>query len=168
MQPPSIRQTQIDQEIQPQIKRTYTIREYLDFDDILFHFRNMHPDLIAEYGFRFFTSLMIVHFNFRSTSSSLCTPERALELLHYMLDPVPEDADEQTKYRYPFLACEILSDEITQSKNILMNEPCLSLLFSTLERPEPIPAPQAPYICRVFHELLCHHSDEVLFLNIVS
>ena len=78
-----------------------------------------------------------------------------------MLDPAPPDSGEKEQYRYPYIACEVLSSEITQSKNVLMNERCLSLLFSAMESQQILQAPRAPYISKVFHELLCHHGNEV-------
>ena len=51
MQTPSKRKSASDQDRQSQTKHKYSIKEYLDFDNILYHFHNLHPDVIAEFAF---------------------------------------------------------------------------------------------------------------------
>lgn len=82
-------------------------------------------------------------------------------MVMYLVSDQPPNAGDSIKYRYPFIASEVLSDESTQIRNVLMTEQCMNLLFNFIEKPGHIPSLYAHHICRVFHSLFCHNGEKV-------
>lgn len=66
-----------------------TIEQLLDDDNIISEFKSLNPKLL-EY----------------------CTDERIKQLMQYILIEPPEDADKARGYKYPFVACEILTADL--------------------------------------------------------
>jgi hypothetical protein len=104
--------------------------------------------------------------------NSFCAPDNLIALLHYLVDPVPADADSQRRYRNPYVSSEMLVEDIPQVREALMDPQCLELLFGFIERPEAIEPLYARNVCRVFHNMLCQFGKEVcssccLYVNMV-
>ncbi|KAH7827412.1 putative serine/threonine-protein phosphatase 6 regulatory subunit 3 [Monocercomonoides exilis] len=92
----------------------------------------------------------------------LTLPEVSLQLLHYMVDEAKNAKDDNERYKYPYLASEILAEDQASLRKALMSQQCLDLIFSFLEREEPIQPLYAHHVCRVFHNLLCQFGTTLI------
>jgi len=93
----------------------------------------------------------------------LTEPATLLKLFEYITKDPPDDADPKRRFKYPFLACEILSSEIWQiTEAIFRDESLLDVLFSFLDKEGPLNPLLASYTSRVAIVLLARRTAEVL------
>ncbi|XVE79766.1 hypothetical protein DITRI_Ditri14bG0082900 [Diplodiscus trichospermus] len=72
------------------------------------------------------------------------------QLLRYVIEEPPEDADSKRAFKFPFIACEIFTCEIDVIlKTLAEEEELMNLLFSFLEPNRPHSALLAGYFCKV-------------------
>ncbi|XP_047942201.1 serine/threonine-protein phosphatase 6 regulatory subunit 3-like isoform X2 [Salvia hispanica] len=72
------------------------------------------------------------------------------QLLHYIVEEPPEDADNKRTFKFPFIACEIFTCEIDVILKMLVDEEeLMNLLFSFLEPDRYHSAPLAGYFSKV-------------------
>ncbi|XWS28972.1 hypothetical protein CRYUN_Cryun25bG0116900 [Craigia yunnanensis] len=72
------------------------------------------------------------------------------QLLRYVVEEPPEDADSKRAFKFPFIACEIFTCEIDVIlKTVVEEEELMSLLFSFLEPNRPHSVLLAGYFSRV-------------------
>lgn len=63
---------------------------------------------------------------------------RVEQLLRYIIEPAPEEAEKKRTFKFPFVACEIFTCEVDiLSRNLLEDEELLNLLFSFLSPDHP-------------------------------
>ncbi|KAG5179850.1 hypothetical protein JKP88DRAFT_325942 [Tribonema minus] len=66
----------------------------------------------------------------------LCRPETVTELLSYLADPIPADASDARRYKYPYMACEIVCCEVDRVLAAIAEQPShLAQLLSMLDQP---------------------------------
>ncbi|KAL0436427.1 UNVERIFIED_CONTAM: Homeobox-leucine zipper protein REVOLUTA [Sesamum radiatum] len=93
-------------------KETFTLEELLDEEEIIQECKALNSRLI----------------NF------LRDRAQVEQLLHYIIDEPPEDADSKRTFKFPFVACEIFTCEIDVIlKTLVEEEELMDLLFSFLE-----------------------------------
>ncbi|XP_011089292.1 serine/threonine-protein phosphatase 6 regulatory subunit 3 isoform X1 [Sesamum indicum] len=93
-------------------KETFTLEELLDEEEIIQECKALNSRLI----------------NF------LRDRAQVEQLLHYIIDDPPEDADSKRTFKFPFVACEIFTCEIDVIlKTLVEEEELMDLLFSFLE-----------------------------------
>ncbi|CAL8999539.1 unnamed protein product [Prunus brigantina] len=72
------------------------------------------------------------------------------QLLHYIVDEPPEDAESKRAFKFPFIACEVFTCEIDVIfKTLVDEEELMNLLFSFLEPNRPHSALLAGYFSKV-------------------
>ncbi|KAL5998359.1 hypothetical protein ACLOJK_009299 [Asimina triloba] len=72
------------------------------------------------------------------------------QLLHYIVEESPEDAESKQSFKFPFIACEIFTCEIDVIlKTLVEDEELMNLLFSFLEPNRPHSALLAGYFSKV-------------------
>lgn len=72
------------------------------------------------------------------------------QLLHYIVEEAPEDAEKKRIFRFPFVACEIFTCEVDViMKTLVENEDLMDLLFSYLKPDRPHGTLLAGYFCKV-------------------
>ncbi|KAJ4979795.1 hypothetical protein NE237_010575 [Protea cynaroides] len=72
------------------------------------------------------------------------------QLLHYIVEEAPEDAESKRTFKFPFIACEIFICEIDVIlKTLVEDEELMNLLFSFLEPNRPHSALLAGYFSKV-------------------
>ncbi|XP_043700608.1 serine/threonine-protein phosphatase 6 regulatory subunit 2-like isoform X2 [Telopea speciosissima] len=72
------------------------------------------------------------------------------QLLHYIVEEVPEDAESKRAFKFPFIACEIFTCEIDVIlKTLVEEEELMNLLFSFLEPNRPHSTLLAGYFSKV-------------------
>ncbi|XP_042476246.1 serine/threonine-protein phosphatase 6 regulatory subunit 3-like isoform X2 [Macadamia integrifolia] len=72
------------------------------------------------------------------------------QLLHYIVEEAPEDAESKRVFKFPFIACEIIICEIDVIlKTLVEEEELMSLLFSFLEPNRPHSTLLAGYFSKV-------------------
>lgn len=91
-------------------------------------------------------------------------PPTLLKLFEYITIDSNEDADPKRRFKYPYLACEILCAETIWSitEAIYRDESLLDLLFSFLDQPPPLNPLLASYTSRVAQSLLSRRTSETL------
>lgn len=91
-------------------------------------------------------------------------PPTLLKLFEYITIDSNEDADPKRRFKYPYLACEILCAETIWSitEAIYRDEALLDLLFSFLDQPPPLNPLLASYTSRVAQSLLSRRTSETL------
>jgi hypothetical protein len=72
-------------------------------------------------------------------SHSLATEEHVLAMVSILTADIQE-LDVDRRFKYPYIAAEILSNPSTEFQDLLHKEPVLDALFQWLERPDPIEA----------------------------
>lgn len=93
----------------------------------------------------------------------LTQPATLLKLFEYITKDPPEDADPKRRFKYPFLACEIVCSEIwALTESIFRDESLLDVLFSYLDKPPPLNPLLASYTSRVAIVLLSRRTTETL------
>ncbi|KAK1373602.1 serine/threonine-protein phosphatase 6 regulatory subunit 3-like [Heracleum sosnowskyi] len=109
-------------------KENFTLEELLDEDDIIQECKALNSRLI----------------NF------LRERAQVEQLLHYIIDEPPEDAESKRSLKYPFIACEVFTCEIDVIlKTLVEEEGLMDLLFSFLEPTRPHSAVLAGYFSKV-------------------
>jgi len=107
---------------------TFTLEQLLDEEDILQETKSQNPKLI----------------DYLSEVTSL------KKLLCYITDEPAPDADQRVRFKYPFLACEILASEVWQLIDSFYKEKdLLDQLYSFLDKPSPLNPMMASYTSRV-------------------
>uniref|UniRef100_A0A0E0KVE0 Uncharacterized protein n=1 Tax=Oryza punctata TaxID=4537 RepID=A0A0E0KVE0_ORYPU len=72
------------------------------------------------------------------------------QLLHYIVEEAPEDAEKKRIFRFPFVACEIFTCEVDViMKTLVEDEDLMDLLFSYLKPDQPHGTLLAGYFCKV-------------------
>ncbi|KAJ3139313.1 hypothetical protein HDU90_000679 [Geranomyces variabilis] len=90
----------------------------------------------------------------------LCKPDMLKQLLGYIM---AEDLDESKRFKYPYLACEILSCEIFSiCEAIVGNMSLLTDFWSLLDRPAPLNPLTASYFSKVNGVLLSKKMPEMV------
>jgi len=97
------------------LKKSFTLQELLDEDEVVPETRNQKQELIA----------------------FLCTKENISQLITYIVtDPVGE-VPTNVKFRYPVVACELLCAENNDIERVLLeNEDLLDRIFGFFEAPK--------------------------------
>jgi len=109
-------------------RESYTLEELLDEDEILQEVKSQNKKLL----------------------DFLTKPATLLKLFEYITQEPPEDADPKRRFKYPFLACEILCSEIwAVTEAIYRDESLLDVLFAFLDQSPPINPLLASYTSRV-------------------
>ncbi|GER33088.1 SIT4 phosphatase-associated family protein [Striga asiatica] len=100
-------------------KENFTLEELLDEEEIIQECKALNSRLINLY------SLLKRFLRDRS---------QVEQLLHYIVEDPPEDADSKRTFKFPFIACEIFTCEIDVIlKTLVEEEELMDLLFSFLE-----------------------------------
>lgn len=85
-------------------------------------------------------------------------------MLTYITNEPDIDADQKRRFKYPFLACEILASEVWQLMEGFYKETdLLEQLYSFLEKPAPLNPMLASYSSRVAGVFLQKKVPEVRF-----
>lgn len=109
-------------------KGNFTLEELLDEEEI-----------IQEYTVR--NSRLISYLRNRAQME---------QLLHYLVEQAPEDAEEKQIFKFPFIACEIFICEVDVILNTLVeNEELMDILFSFLKPDHPHNTLLAGYFSKV-------------------
>ncbi|KAL3530565.1 hypothetical protein ACH5RR_009887, partial [Cinchona calisaya] len=109
-------------------KENYTLEELLDEEEIIQECKALNHRLI----------------NFLRDRSQV------EQLLRYVVEEPPEDADSKRTFKFPFIACEIFTCEIDVIlKTLVDEEELMDLLFSFLETSRPHSALLAGYFSKV-------------------
>ncbi|CAH8357869.1 unnamed protein product [Eruca vesicaria subsp. sativa] len=109
-------------------KENFTLEELLDEEEIIQECKALNSRLI----------------NF------LRDKAQVEQLLRYIVEEPPEDADSKRAFKYPFVSCEIFSCEIDVIlKTLVEDEELMDLLFSFLEPSRPHSALLAGYFSKV-------------------
>lgn len=122
-------------------KESFTLEELLDEEEILQEVKSQNKKLL----------------------DFLTLPPTLLKLFEYITIESSEDADPKRRFKYPFLACEILCSEIwTITESIYRDESLLDVLFGFLDQPPPLSPLLASYTSRVAQALLSRRTTETL------
>ncbi|KAL1817102.1 hypothetical protein DCAR_0521514 [Daucus carota subsp. sativus] len=109
-------------------KENFTLEELLDEDEIIQECKALNSRLI----------------NF------LRERAQVEQLLHYIVDEPPEDAESKRSLKFPFISCEVFTCEIDVIlKTLVEEEGLMDLLFSFLEPTRPHSAFLAGYFSKV-------------------
>lgn len=93
----------------------------------------------------------------------LARPDTILELLGLVVDTPDASADENRRYKYPYLACEVLSEDCPQLTDVLVgSRSCLDRLFGFFAQQPPVSALLANYVHRIFFLLFQKKTAEIL------
>ena len=87
-------------------------------------------------------------------SCSLCQPETLGKLVAYVTEmPTPADS-EARRYKYPYVASEVLSCDLTQLRDAVFAAPSLIVqLLALLKQPPPLPPVLAGYVGKIITSL---------------
>jgi serine/threonine-protein phosphatase 6 regulatory subunit 3 len=122
-------------------RESFTLEELLDEEEILQEVKSQNKKLL----------------------DFITQPQTLLKLFEYITLDSNEDADPKRRFKYPFLACEILCSEIwTITESIYRDESLLEILFSFLDQPPPLNPLLASYTSRVGQSLLSRRTAETL------
>jgi len=114
-------------------KDEFTLEELLDEDDIIQECKSLNSRVVC-----YFKDVEVVK-----------------QLLRYLVEPSPEDADIRRKFKYPYVACEIFTCELDGVLSTLFeSEEPLDILFSLLDLPAPLPTVLAGFFAKVTSSLL--------------
>jgi len=120
---------------------SFTLEELLDEEEILQEVKSQNKKLL----------------------DFLTQPATLLKLFEYITKDAPEDVDPKRRFKYPFLACEILCSEIwALTEAIFRDEALLDVLFSYLDKNPPLNPLLASYTSRVAIVLLSRRTSETL------
>ncbi|XP_022874816.1 serine/threonine-protein phosphatase 6 regulatory subunit 3-like [Olea europaea var. sylvestris] len=109
-------------------KENFTLEELLDEEEIIQECKSLNSRLI----------------NF------LRDRAQVEQLLRYIVEECPEDADSKRMFKYPFIACEVFTCEIDVIfKTLVEEEELMDLLFSFLEPNRPHSALLAGYFSKI-------------------
>jgi len=98
-------------------KKDFTLEELLDDEDLLQECRQGTKDKLTEY---------------------LAKPEQIKALLEYVINEPSEEIDERQRFKYSNIASEVLTSECWAIMDALCQPESLDLLFSTLDKPQPL------------------------------
>ncbi|KAI8823077.1 SIT4 phosphatase-associated protein-domain-containing protein [Fimicolochytrium jonesii] len=91
----------------------------------------------------------------------LCKPEVLKQLLGFIMNS--DDLEEAKRFKYPYLACEILSCEIFSiCEGIVSNEELMNDFWTLLDRPAPLNPLTASYFSKVNGVLLSKKMPEMI------
>jgi len=122
-------------------RESFTLEELMDEEEILQEVKSQNKKLM----------------------DFLTQPATLYKLFDYITNDPPEEADPKRRFKYPFLACEILCSEIwVITEAIFIDETLLDVLFSFLDKPHPINPLLASYTSRVAIVLLSRRTAETL------
>lgn len=122
-------------------KESFTLEELLDEEEILQEVKSQNKKLL----------------------DFLTLPPTLLKLFEYITIEANEESDPKRRFKYPFLACEILCSEIwTITESIYRDESLLDVLFAYLDQPPPLSPLLASYTSRVAQALLSRRTSETL------
>jgi len=113
-------------------KDDFTLQELLDDDDILQECRQANKKL-TEY---------------------LAEPDVIRTLLEYVVNEPSDDLDERQRFKYPNIASEVLTSECWPIMDAICQPDALELLWSTLDRPQPLNPLLASFFTKVIIMLL--------------
>ncbi|XP_039139021.1 serine/threonine-protein phosphatase 6 regulatory subunit 3-like [Dioscorea cayenensis subsp. rotundata] len=109
-------------------KETFTLEELLDEEDIIQECKALNTRLI----------------NFLRDRTQVA------QLLQYIIEDAPEDAENRRIFKFPFIACEIFTCEIDVIlKSLVEDEELMDMLFSFLEPNRPHSSLLAGYFSKV-------------------
>ncbi|KAK2949668.1 putative serine/threonine-protein phosphatase 6 regulatory subunit 3 [Blattamonas nauphoetae] len=117
-----------------------TLERVLDCDEVLDAFKTENSQLMA----------------------LLKKPETVKKLLSYIVTDAPPDASDEIRYKYPYLAAEILAYDSDIFFDILLSPDIKNILFSFLEREENIQPLYSHLICRILHTLIMQRTNDVM------
>eukprot|EP00252_Welwitschia_mirabilis_P001765 TRINITY_DN11708_c0_g1_i1.p1 TRINITY_DN11708_c0_g1~~TRINITY_DN11708_c0_g1_i1.p1 ORF type:complete len:764 (+),score=141.89 TRINITY_DN11708_c0_g1_i1:237-2528(+) len=122
-------------------KETFTLEELFDEEDIIQECRAVNSRLI----------------NF------LCAKEQMRQMLCYIVEKPLEGAESKWVFRFPFVACEILSCDVDViPKTLVEDEELMALLFSFLESDRPHRTVLAEYFSKIVMCLLLRRTVAML------
>eukprot|EP00040_Diaphanoeca_grandis_P033072 m.201691 g.201691 ORF g.201691 m.201691 type:complete len:593 (+) comp32804_c5_seq1:333-2111(+) len=98
-------------------KKDFTLEELLDEEDILQECRQATKDKLTEF---------------------LAKPEQIKALLDYVINEPSEEIDERQRFKYSNIASEVLTSECWAIMDALCQPAALDLLWSTLDKPQPL------------------------------
>ncbi|WOL03397.1 serine/threonine-protein phosphatase 6 regulatory subunit 3-like [Canna indica] len=126
-------------------KENFTLEDLLDEDEIIQECKALNNRLI----------------NF------LREKAQVEQLLRYIVEEFPEDADKKHIFKFPFIACEIFTCEVDIILRTLVEDvELMDLLFSFIKPDHPHSTLQAGYFSKVVICLMVRKTD--LFLNYVQ
>ncbi|KAJ6825771.1 serine/threonine-protein phosphatase 6 regulatory subunit 3-like isoform X1 [Iris pallida] len=121
-------------------KENFTLEELLDEDEIIQECKASNNRLI----------------------SYLRERAQLEQLLRYILDEAPEDAEKKRIFKFPFIACEIFTCEVDAIlKTLVEDEELMNLLFSFLRPDRPHNSSSAGYFSKV---VMCLYSRKTMHL----
>ncbi|KAL3653028.1 hypothetical protein CASFOL_002709 [Castilleja foliolosa] len=114
-------------------KENFTLEELLDEEEIIQECKALNSRLINLYS----PPQLPVLFDIScaiETYSGLRDRDQVEQLLQYIVEDPPEDADSKRTFKFPFIACEVFTCEIDVIlKTLVEEEELMNLLFSFLE-----------------------------------
>lgn len=113
-------------------KDDFTLQDLLDDDDILQECRQANKKL-TEY---------------------LAEPDVIRTLLEYVVNEPSDDLNERQRFKYPNIASEVLTSECWPIMDAICQPDALELLWSTLDRPQPLNPLLASFFTKVIIMLL--------------
>jgi hypothetical protein len=140
-----------------------TVEDLLDQEEVLQEWKMQNQKLLELYGFAevgiwFIDTLLVL---LVSVCCSCCGHDNLLILMRFLVGTKRRARDVVGRYRNPYVASEMLSEDIPQVREAMMDPECLEILFGFIERREKTEAVLARNVCRVFHNMLCQFGKEV-------
>ena len=114
------------------VAQDFTLQDLLDDDDILQECRQANKKL-TEY---------------------LAEPDVIRTLLEYVVNEPSDDLNERQRFKYPNIASEVLTSECWPIMDAICQPDALELLWSTLDRPQPLNPLLASFFTKVIIMLL--------------
>ncbi|KAK3276563.1 hypothetical protein CYMTET_15371 [Cymbomonas tetramitiformis] len=119
----------------------FTLEEILEEDDVIQECKALNSRLIA----------------------FMKEKDNTEKLIRYLVEPPAEDASVQRRFKFPYLACEILTCEIDAVfTTIFDNTELLDQFFSLLDGAAPLPAVLAGYFAKVMSSLLTRRTTDCM------
>lgn len=95
--------------------------------------------------------------------SSLLKPEILHELVSLITTEPSSELEETEQYKYPNLACELLTSDLPAINERLASEDILNQLYSFLENDPPLNPLLSSYFSRTLSILISRKSEQVFF-----
>lgn len=92
---------------------------------------------------------------------SLLKPEILHELVDLITSEPSKDIDEAEQYKYPNLACELLTSDIPALNERLVSEEILNKLYNFLQNEPPLNPLLSSYFSRTLSILISRKSEQV-------
>jgi len=120
----------------------FTIEQLLDADELLQECKSQNATLIA----------------------FLAEPESMRKLVEYVIEMPSETDSEERRYKYPFVASEVLSCDVDALRAELLSPPrrLVPQLLSLLDAPPPLPPVLVGYVGKVLISLFKYAPDKFL------